>query len=206
MTEPIQKIIVKIINDRSIQASIRSYAPKWNYDDFKSYFYEQLCKQSPERLQHADEEGYLMRWAGSIIINSSHEFRRLYGEKKSDQPDKGVMDQFEMWGIIPEGDKHTISKAEGEDPLDRFESDDFPLYDDPSDDPEFFHTERMTIINNWKSGLKFYYHEIWRLHWEEGLSMKEISQKTGIPYSSIHYNLSKSKKMLQEHLKTQGLL
>lgn len=205
MTPEHQMLILKVINDKTIQASIRTYAPKWNYEEFRSFFYEQLCKQALTRLENADQEGYLMRWAGSIIINSSHEFRRLFGEKRGDAPSKELMDEHEMWGILPEGDKQKLSRQDGEDPLDHIESEEFPIYSD-DEDPEEIHQEKMRIINNWKSGLKIYYHEIWRLHWEEGLSMKEISQKTGIPYSSIHYNLSKSKRMLQEHLKSRGLL
>jgi DNA-directed RNA polymerase specialized sigma24 family protein len=72
-----------------------------------------------------------------------------------------------------------------------------------------YHTKSQDLsrkINSIVNTFPFYSKELWRLRHAEGLTMREISRKTGINYNSIYYNLRKSERQVKAELETEPLL
>jgi DNA-directed RNA polymerase specialized sigma24 family protein len=199
---------------QTIKKMIGVHLSREDKEDFKSFLLLQLAELKPAKLIDSYENGYI-DWLCLSIINAqsksrSSRWNRLYEVI----PQQNLQEDEELVGILPsratslvEIDTSSIYEDGDLDIADEFSD---PLIDEEDAQENIkYHTKSQDLsrkINSMVNTFPFYSKELWRLRHAEGLTMREISRKTGINYNSVYYNLRKSERQVKNELQNEPLL
>lgn len=215
MTKKQKKIwdqaLIYVSTSQTIKKMIGVHLSREEKEDFKSFLLLQLAELKPTKLIESYENGYI-DWLCLSIINAqsksrSSRWNRLYEVI----PQVQLQEEEELVGILPsrstslvEIDTSSIYEDGDLDIADEFFD---PLEEEENSQEELkYHKTSQDLtrkINSIVNTFPFYSKELWRLRHAEGLSMREISRKTGINYNSIYYNLRKSERQVRTQLQTE---
>jgi len=208
------KALIYASTSQTIKKMIGVHLSREDKEDFKSFLLLQLAELKPVKLIDSYENGYI-DWLCLSIINAqsksrSSRWNRLYEV----MPSSNVQEDEELVGILPsratslvEIDTSSVYEDGDLDIADEFSD---PLVEEEDAQENIkYHTKSQDLsrkINSIVNTFPFYSKELWRLRHAEGLTMREISRKTGINYNSIYYNLRKSERQVKAELETEPLL
>ena len=202
------KALIYVNTSQTIKKMVGVHLSREEKEDFKSFLLLQLAELKPTKLIESYENGYI-DWLCLSIINAqsksrSSRWNRLYEVI----PQVQLQEAEELVGILPsrstslvEIDTSSIYEEGDLDIADEFSD---PLIDEEDAQENIkYHTKSQDLsrrINSIVNTFPFYSKELWRLRHAEGLTMREISRKTGINYNSIYYNLRKSERLVRNNL------
>jgi DNA-directed RNA polymerase specialized sigma24 family protein len=208
------KALIYVDTSQTIKKMIGVHLPREVKEDFKSFLLLQLAELKPSKLIDSYENGYI-DWLCLSIINAqsksrSSRWNRLYEVI----PQQNLQEDEELCGILPsratslvEIDTSSVYEDGDLDIADEFSD---PLVEEEDAQENIkYHTKSQDLsrkINSMVNTFPFYSKELWRLRHAEGLTMREISRKTGINYNSVYYNLRKSERQVKNELQNEPLL
>ena len=208
------KALIYVDTSQTIKKMIGVHLPREVKEDFKSFLLLQLAELKPSKLIDSYENGYI-DWLCLSIINAqsksrSSRWNRLYEVI----PQQNLQEDEELCGILPsratslvEIDTSSVYEDGDLDIADEFSD---PLVEEEDAQENIkYHTKSQDLsrkINSMVNTFPFYSKELWRLRHAEGLTMSEISRKTGINYNSVYYNLRKSERQVKNELQNEPLL
>ena len=208
------KALIYVDTSQTIKKMIGVHLSREEKEDFKSFLLLQLAELKPSKLIDSYENGYI-DWLCLSIINAqsksrSSRWNRLYEVI----PSSNVQEDEELVGILPsratslvEIDTSSVYEDGDLDIADEFS--DSLIDDEEAQENIKYHTKSQDLsrkINSMVNTFPFYSKELWRLRHAEGLTMREISRKTGINYNSVYYNLRKSERQVKNELQNEPLL
>jgi DNA-directed RNA polymerase specialized sigma24 family protein len=208
------KALIYVDTSQTIKKMIGVHLPREVKEDFKSFLLLQLAELKPSKLIDSYENGYI-DWLCLSIINAqsksrSSRWNRLYEVI----PQQNLQEDEELVGILPsratslvEIDTSSVYEDGDLDIADEFS--DSLIDDEEAQENIKYHTKSQDLsrkINSMVNTFPFYSKELWRLRHAEGLTMREISRKTGINYNSVYYNLRKSERQVKNELQNEPLL